>query len=88
MAGRAGRGTGRLLVAVVVAAVSSTTALIAVTAVTATTVATIAALRRVVLEVLVLLLHVAEQILTQRLRSLDLIWVRTTVHPVSRDYCG
>lgn len=84
LAGRAGRGTRGLLVAVVVAAVSTTT-MIAITAVTATTVA---ALRRVVLEVLMLLLHVGEQVLAQCFGGLDLIWIGTTFQPVSQSYSG
>lgn len=85
LADRTARGAGRLLAAVVVAAVSSTIAVTTVTTITATTVAaTVAALRRIVLEVLVLLSHVGEQILAQLLRSLNLVWVGTTFNRLAR----
>lgn len=72
------------MLSVVVTAVSSATAMVAITPVTPVAVATVAVLGRVVLEVLVLFSDVGEQILTQFLGSLDLVWVWSTAQLVSR----
>lgn len=72
------------MLSAVVTAVSSATAMVAITAVTPVAVATVAVLGRVVPEVLVLFSDVAEQILTQFLGSLDLVWVWSTAQFVIR----
>lgn len=82
LAGRAGRGAGGLPIAVV-ATVSTTT----VIAIAPTTVAAVAALRRVFFEVLILLLHVAEQVLAQGLGSLDLVRVGAAFHSLVQGFC-